>query len=145
MVSRPLAPARPDLAAVVGPTRVVAPLLAAATLIAVVAVSVSDLGLSTAVASTLIVLATIVAGALARHSLAGVAVGAVLRLARPYADGERVRIWLPALDADVQAELVHIGVANTSLRTSVGELLVPNTLLVQAPPHHTPESGAVPH
>lgn len=34
----------------------------------------------------------------------------------------------------MSAEALHIGVANTSPRTSTGELLVPNSLLVTAAP-----------
>lgn len=60
--------------------------------------------------------------------------GLALLLIRPYASGERVRIQSPTEPRAVDAVIVHIGIANTTLAWDAGVLVVPNNLLLRNPP-----------
>lgn len=69
-----------------------------------------------------------------RVSFADLAAGLVLLLARPYAPGEQIRIYVPCLHDVVDAEVVRIGWATTSLATATGLVTVANTRMLRASP-----------
>jgi small-conductance mechanosensitive channel len=116
------------------PAPVAAPLLYAAAIVPSAALVSDALGLSTgptfAVAGGAVVLAAVVA----HRTVASVLAGLALLLIRPYAPGERVRLHSPAHGGHVDAEIVRIGLANTTLATSSGVLVVPNSLLLKDAP-----------
>src|SRR3954451_23594177 len=74
-----------------------------------------------------ITLAVALAGAFVAHrSVLNVLAGVTLLVVRPFAPGERVRLSAPADGPPIEAELVRVGLANTTLCTESGLLVVPN-------------------
>jgi small-conductance mechanosensitive channel len=116
------------------PARVAAPLVVAVVTIAYAALASSLLGLS--VWPVLAITAGVaIAGALvARRTTSSVLAGVALLLIRPYAPGERVRLNSPIDGLPVEAEVVRIGLANTTLSTGTGLLVVPNSRLLKGVP-----------
>jgi small-conductance mechanosensitive channel len=76
----------------------------------------------------------VVAGIVARRTVASAFAGATLLLVRPYAEGERVRIQLPVSNCPAEVVIVHIGWVNTTLAADSGLLVVPNHVLLRNPP-----------
>jgi small-conductance mechanosensitive channel len=72
--------------------------------------------------------------ALAHRTVRSLLAGAGLALARPFSAGERVRLYVPELHGVVEAEIVRIGAANTTLATGTGILVVPNARMLRRPP-----------
>lgn len=63
-----------------------------------------------------VVVAVAVAAALAaRRTVSSLAVGAGVLLAQPYRAGDEVRVYVPALQRTIDAEVVRVGAANTTL------------------------------
>jgi small-conductance mechanosensitive channel len=80
-----------------------------------------------------VTLAVALAGAvLARRTVTSLVTGVGLLLIRPYAPGERLLLPLP--DAVVEAEVIRIGLVNTTLATPDGLLVVGNTYLLRGMP-----------
>lgn len=80
-----------------------------------------------------VTLAVALAGAvLARRTVTSLVTGVGLLLIRPYASGERLLLHLP--DAVVEAEVIGIGLVNTTLATPDGLLVVGNTYLLRGMP-----------
>jgi small-conductance mechanosensitive channel len=77
---------------------------------------------------------TVVAYRTVASTLAGVA----LLVIRPYAQGERVRILSPVDGCLIEAVVVHVGIANTTLASDTGVLVVPNNRLLRNPPLPAP-------
>lgn len=111
-----------------------APLVAAVVVIggAAVLASAADLPIGAVVAVTLVVA---VAGAVvARRDVASMAAGLTLLVVRPYEPGERLRFHSPAHGRVIEAEVVRIGLANTTLAIRTGLLVVPNARLLRGSP-----------
>ena len=83
------------------------------------------------VGSGLVVAAALIA---ARAVLGNALAGVTLLLARPYNPGERVRLYAPELGGDVEAEVVRVGLVQTTLASASGVFVVPNTRLLRTPP-----------
>lgn len=116
------------------PIRVAAPLAASGATLALAVLIAALSGLS-AVGVVLIAAGTL-AGclALAQRTVASMVAGLTLLVVRPYAAGERVRIQSPVDGCPMDVEIVHIGLANTTLATGSSVLLVPNHVLLRTPP-----------
>lgn len=90
-----------------------------------------DLGVAT------IAMCLVGLGALAAHrTISSLAAGAGIRLAQPYLVGERVRAYVPSLGRTVDAEVVRVGAANTTLliRDDAGTeslVVVPNSRMIR--------------
>jgi small-conductance mechanosensitive channel len=78
---------------------------------------------------------------LARRTVASSLAGLTLLVVRPYAAGERVRIQSPVDGCLFDAVIVHIGLANTTLATDAGVLVVPNYRLLRNPPTPAPPAA----
>lgn len=114
------------------PARVVGPTVAGLVSI-VVAVLVALWFGASALASVIVaLLAWLVATVVARRTVGSLAAGATLRLARVYAPGERVRIQLSPEEGEVDAEIVHVGLANTTLLAGDRLVVVANSRLLTA-------------
>jgi small-conductance mechanosensitive channel len=97
----------------------------------------SELGLSMTVVLA-VTAAVALLGAFAAHRTVGsVLAGLMLLIVRPYAPGERLRFHLPC-HGIVDAELVRIGLANTTLSTGAGLIVVPNSRLLRGTPQLQP-------
>jgi hypothetical protein len=59
--------------------------------------------------------ASVLSSVAAHRTVGSLAAGAGIRLAQPYGEGERVCVHLPSLDRTVQAEVLRVGAANTTL------------------------------
>lgn len=77
---------------------------------------------------------------LAHRTVTSMLAGVALLLIRPYAEGERVRIAWPAADGFLEAVVVHIGLANTTLASDAGVLAIPNNRLLRNPPTPAPRA-----
>jgi small-conductance mechanosensitive channel len=99
------------------------------------------LGLSGLLVIAITLAVAIAGGIVARRTVTSVLTGVGLLLIRPYAPGERLLLRLP--DAVVEAEVVSIGLVNTTLATPDGLLVVGNTYLLRGMPR-TPEATRTP-
>jgi small-conductance mechanosensitive channel len=123
--------------------RVTAPLLAAVVFIGGTAVTASLAALS-ALAVLGLTIAVALGGAIVmRRTLGSLLAGVGLLLVRPYAAGERLRLNSPCDGAPIEAEVVRVGLVNTTLATDDGVLVVPNTSLLRGLPAE-PEPGRAP-
>jgi small-conductance mechanosensitive channel len=116
------------------PARPLAPLVAIAAVASAAAVitGLAGLPVSLVVAATAVV--AIGAATAARRTLGSLVSGLTLLLVRPYAAGERVRLYSPELRRVVDAEIVRVGIVNTTLAGRTGLLVVPNSLLLHGAP-----------
>ena len=77
------------------------------------------------------VLITLLVGVLAavavHRTLGALAAGFALALARPYGPGEQILIELPEFGGVTEAEIVHVGAANTALRVDDRLVVVANS------------------
>jgi small-conductance mechanosensitive channel len=80
------------------------------------------------------VLVAIAGGLLAHRAARRLVTGAVLVVARPFAPGDRVRVYVPELGRTADAELLRIGPLTTTLCTDSGVLVVPTGELLAPPP-----------
>lgn len=92
-------------------------------------------GLPSAIVVTVATTVCAVAAVLARHTLSALAAGVGLRVARPYCPGERVCLYVPSLGEIVEAEIVRVGPANTTLASQGGLILVPNNRMLRTGPN----------
>lgn len=100
-----------------------------------VAVVVARLiGLPTAATTSIAIAVAVVAALVAHRTVGSLVAGAGMRLARPYCPGEQVRVYVPALRSVVDAEIVRVGPANTTLMTSGGLTVVPNSTMLRVAP-----------
>jgi small-conductance mechanosensitive channel len=120
------------------PVRVAAPIgaTAAATALAVLVSVLAGLTLT----QVLIVAGAVfgAASVFAHRTVTSMFAGLTLLLIRPYAAGERVRIQSPIDGCLIDVVIVHIGLANTTLASDTGVLVVPNNRLLQNPPAAAP-------
>lgn len=110
-------------------TLVLATLVDALVIAAAITAGLSPLVVVAVAAATVLVVALAT-----QHSLRSALAGLTLMLVRPYGPGELLRLYLPEVRHTVDAELVRVGLVNTTLATHGGLLVVPNTLLLRHPP-----------
>lgn len=109
------------------------PLLAPVT-VSLSAVAATLAGLS-ALAVLLVSAAVALVGALLAHRAVGrFFAGLVLLLARPFAPGDRLRLYVPELGRVAETELLRIGLLTATLCTDSGVLVVPTGELLRVPP-----------
>lgn len=97
------------------PAHVVAPLTVAGVAVGGAGLAAHWLGLSAIGVLAVILLATILAALAVHRTISSLAVGAGVLLAQPYRPGDQVRVFVPALRRTVDAEVVRVGAANTTL------------------------------
>lgn len=116
------------------PVRVAAPIMATLAAVAIAVVGALLVGLGPV--GLLVVVAAVVAVAtvVAHRTVASMFAGLTLVVIRPYAPGERVRIQSPVDGRLIDAAIVHIGAANTTLASDTGIFVVPNNRLLRNPP-----------
>jgi small-conductance mechanosensitive channel len=120
--------------AAASPARLTVPLLSAVVVIGAAALISVLLGLSL-LAVLGVTLAVAVGGAaIAHRSLFNVLAGVTLLVVRPFAPGERVRLDGVPSRPELEAEIVRVGLANTTLCTGTGLLVVPNSLMLGGSP-----------
>jgi small-conductance mechanosensitive channel len=126
------------------PVRVAAPMIATAVAIAFAALVSFVAGLTP---TEVLVVAGAVFGAatvFAHRTVASMLAGITLLVVRPYAAGERVRIQSPIDGCLIDVVIVHIGLANTTLASDAGVLVVPNHRLLRNPPAAAPPAERCP-
>ena len=116
------------------PAPVALPLLVAGTLVPSAALIAHAAGWSLLAVVAVAAVATVAAAVIAHRTLSSLFAGLVLAVVRPYAPGERLRIFSPAHGCIVEATLVQIGAANTTLATDTGLLVVANNRLLKDAP-----------
>lgn len=115
--------------------------LATSSAVLVIAIALALLvGLPAAVVTAIAVAVAVAAAGTAHRTFGSLVAGAGMRLARPYAPGEQVRLYAPALCSVVDAEVVRAGPANTTLMTSGGLVLVANKLMLRDAPEQADSS-----
>jgi small-conductance mechanosensitive channel len=97
------------------PAHVLLPVSLAVGLVVVSAAIAAWLGLGPGGLAAATVLAAVVAAAGAHRTVGSLAAGAGILLAQPYGAGERVHVYVPSFGRTVDAEVVRIGAANTTL------------------------------
>ena len=108
------------------------PLTTAVVTIGAAALVTSALGMTPLLVISITLAVAIAGGIVARRTVTSLLVGVGLLLVRPYEPGERLLLRLP--DAIVEAEVVRIGLVNTTLATPDGLLVVGNTYLLRGMP-----------
>ena len=124
--------------------RVAAPIIATAVAVACAVVSGVLAGFTL---TEVLVAAGAVFGAatvFAHRTVASMFAGLTLLVVRPYAAGERVRIQSPIDGCLIDVVIVRIGLANTTLATDTGLLVVPNHRLLRNPPAAAPPTERCP-
>jgi small-conductance mechanosensitive channel len=116
------------------PAHLTLPLLAAVLAISGAAYVSTLVGLPllAVVAVTLVVAVT--GAVIAHRPLANVLAGVTLLVVRPFAPGERIRLTAPSDGPALEAEIVRVGLANTTLCTGSGLLVVPNSRMLHGLP-----------
>lgn len=109
------------------PARVAGPLLGgtSAVVLAFAAAMAAGMPVLPAVLTTLLV--GVLAAVAVHRTLGALAAGVALALARPYGPGEQILIELPEFGGVTQAEIVHVGAANTALRVDDRLVVVANS------------------
>jgi small-conductance mechanosensitive channel len=97
------------------PAHVVAPLTLAALAVAGAGLTAHWLGVPAVGVLVVVLVVTTLAALTAHRTISSLAVGAGILLAQPYRPGDRIRAYLPALRRTVEAEVVRVGAANTTL------------------------------
>jgi small-conductance mechanosensitive channel len=115
------------------PARLTFPLLCAVVTIGAAATLATALGLPLALILGITALVAILGAFAAHRTVGSMLAGVTLLVVRPYAPGERVRLHLPP-HGTLEAELVRVGLANTTLATPTGLLVVPNSRLLRGVP-----------
>lgn len=118
------------------PARVAVPLLSGVVAVVASGWLAAWLALPAPAVAAVIAVTGVVAVVAARGTLGSLAAGAGLLLARPYEPGEHVRVHVPCLDRVVEAEVVRVGAANTTLMTATGLVLVPNSVILRGGGRH---------
>lgn len=116
------------------PAPVAVPLLLAGTLVPSAALVATAVGLSLLEVIAVAAVATVAAVVIAHRTISSLFAGLALAVVRPYAPGERLRIFSPANGCIVEATLVQIGAVNTTLATDTGLLVVANDRLLKDVP-----------
>lgn len=141
--THPIRDARPQagVRSAACPVQLAVPLSTAFVTITGTALVTLALGLSALLVIAITLGVAIAGGIVARRTVSSVLTGVGLLLIRPYAPGERLLLHLP--DAVVEAEVMSIGLVNTTLATPDGVLVVGNTYLLRGMPL-PPEAARTP-
>jgi hypothetical protein len=124
------------------PTPVLGPLVSAGFAVLLSVGVTLALGLPADLVVLVAAAVTLVAAVLGRRTLASLVAGAGMRLAQPYCPGEQVRLFVPTLHSVVDAEIVRVGPANTTLMVAGGPdgagglVVVPNSRMLKGSPEH---------
>ena len=113
-------------------------LLCAVVAIGGAAIVSSALGLSMTLVLAITAAVAVFGACVAHRTVGSVLAGLMLLIVRPYAPGERLRLYLPGQGRVVDAELVRVGLANTTLSTGSGLVLVRNSQLLRGAPQIQP-------
>ena len=116
------------------PIRLTFPVLSAVVGIGAAAVISSHIGLSLTAVLGITLAVAVTGAAIAHRSVRNVLAGITLLVVRPFAPGERVRLATPAGGAPLDAEILRVGLANTTLCTGTGLLVVPNSRMLHGLP-----------
>lgn len=116
------------------PAPLAAPLLFVGAFVSSATLIAGATGLSPLAVAGVAAGALVVAGAIAHRTLSSLFAGLVLAIVRPYAPGERLRIFSPSHGCIIEATLVQIGAANTTLATDTGLLVVANNRMLKDVP-----------
>lgn len=114
------------------------PLLLAPVTIAATAVVAVAAGLSARAVLLVSAAVALAGGVLAHRAVGRLFAGAVLLLARPFAPGDRLRLYVPELGRVVETQLLRIGLLTATLCTESGVLRVPTGELLRVPPAGAP-------
>lgn len=101
--------------AAMSPAHVAVPAVLALAVVVLSGLTAHWFGMGTTGVWTVVAVAAVGCAVAAHRTVSSLAAGAGIRLAQPYAPGERVRVHLPSLDRTVDAEVVRVGAANTTL------------------------------
>jgi small-conductance mechanosensitive channel len=118
------------------PVSVAAPTLAVSALVVVSTLLAGGLGLYAPDVVAVGVAAAVCGAVATRRALASLLAGVGLALVRPFSPGESVRVYVPDLDDVVDAEIVRIGIVNTTMATRAGVLVMPNARMLRGAPEH---------
>jgi small-conductance mechanosensitive channel len=110
------------------------PLLAAVVVTGAAALGSVAVGLPLALVLAVTAAVALVGAFVAQRTVLSVLAGLTLLVVRPYAPGERVRLPSPEDGSAIEAEVVRLGLANTTLATTSGLLIVPNSRLLPGVP-----------
>jgi small-conductance mechanosensitive channel len=123
------------------PAHVGVPLLLCVLAIGGTGLAAVAVGLPTAAVVGVVAVVTVLAALAAHRTVSSLAVGAGVLLAQPYRAGDEVRAYVPSLRRTVEAEVVRVGAANTTLlvrdvdgpETAIDSLVVvPNNQMLRA-------------
>jgi small-conductance mechanosensitive channel len=114
--------------------RIAIPLVAAVVVIGSTIVASELLGLPLLLGVALTLAVTIAGALVERRALSSLFAGIGLLIIRPYAPGERLLLPSPVDGRLIEAELVRVGIANTTLATPDGLLVTPNSYLLRGAP-----------
>ena len=114
------------------PAQLAVPIGSAVVTITATALVAMALGLSLLLVVAVTTAVALAGAIVARRTVTSLVTGVGLLLIRPYAPGERLLLHLP--DAVVEAEVIRIGLVNTTLATPDGLLVVGNTYLLRGMP-----------
>lgn len=123
------------------PAPLTMPLVAAVVVIGAAAVVSSVLGLALGLVLAITLGVALLGAFVAHRTVVSVLAGLILLVSRPYAPGERVLLPSPVDGAPIEAEVVRVGLANTTLATAAGLLVVPNRRLLAAGPRVAAEKS----
>jgi len=120
------------------PAHVALPLTVAVGLVLGSSVAADWLGLGTGGVAAVALVAAVVAAVITHRTVGSLAAGAGILLAQPYQPGEQVHVYVPSLGRTVDAEVVRIGAANTTLLVrhpdnTDGLVVVPNNRMLRPP------------
>jgi small-conductance mechanosensitive channel len=120
--------------AAASPVRLTVPILSAVVVIGAAALTSVLIGLPL-LAVLGITLAVAVLGAVVAHRpMLNVLAGVTLLVVRPFSPGERVRLPATEDGGPLEAEILRVGLANTTLCTGSGLLVVPNSRMLPGSP-----------
>ena len=116
------------------PASLTLPVLSAVVVIGAAALISSRIGLPLLAVASITVAVALAGAVVAHRAVLNVLSGVTLLVVRPFAPGERVRLTAPEVAPPLEAEIVRVGLANTTLCTGSGLLVVPNRRMLQGLP-----------
>jgi hypothetical protein len=118
------------------------PLIAAVLVISSTALVADLLGLPLLLIVAVTLVVAVLGALVERRAVSSICAGIGLLVIRPYAPGERLLLPSPVDGCLIEAEIVRIGLANTTLATSTGLLVAPNTHLLHGRPASKPPASS---
>jgi small-conductance mechanosensitive channel len=120
--------------AAASPVRLTVPVLSAVVAIGAAALISAFVGLPLLAVFGITLTVAVLGAVVAHRPVQNVLAGITLLVVRPFAPGERVRLDATLDGAPIVAEIVRVGLANTTLCTGTGLLVVPNSQLLRGTP-----------